>query len=777
MATSAADRMRRMRERRRAHDTAPLLFERSDWKLFLDPHTLPQKAGCEPNQIGRALLKELTDNALDSGAGEVTVTGDARHCTVTDNGPGLSESDLLRVFAVNRPLLSSKLKRLPTRGMLGNGLRVVMGAVAAFDGKITVTTRGTRYELATDSVTGSTQPVSSRPARPAPGLAVALSFPGNVFTDGDFVAAQSAINRARDGTHYEGFSEPGWYSPEALCDLLAAAPTGTKPSKVVEEVFGISGEAVEPTIEWAELFIAQHPAPARLDIGEIGEEPLGGYYRKVASQTVIDDAVVPFCVEVWVNAERMERDEDVSCRFNPLLNRSPTLASMFAYADSTGLRVWGCGIDAKISGPKRAWYGVGLSLITPYLRLTGDGKAPFLGHFQPAIERALKGAAGEAYRNLVRPKGRTTIKDAAYQVMEDAYLEASDNPGGAPLPVKARQVMYQARPEILELTGNRELKSNYFTQTLLPAYVQDYPDETAEWDVVYDARGHFNEPHTGRSVPLGTLEVRQYLGDRPSRRKRPQLATNGLFETSGPQNRFRDILFVEKEGFDELFAAVQLAERYDIAVMSTKGMSVVASRLLIDRLAPLVDHIFALHDFDISGFSIFGTLGTDSDRYVFANDMSAKLIDIGLHLEDAKAMELASEPVKVEKDRDAVRETLARHGASDEEIEFLVPEDEDEPCRRVELNAMTSRQLVDFVEAAFVRHGVGKVVPDNAVIRDHARHLLESRLSAELLAQHAEEIAEQAAAVELPVDLFAQILDLVSEEPELPWDEALARLV
>jgi hypothetical protein len=777
MTTSAADRMRRMRERRRAHDTAPLLFERSDWKLFLDAHTLPQKAGCEPNQIGRAIVKELVDNALDTGAGEVTVTGDARHCTVADNGPGLSEQDMLRVFAVNRPLVSSKYVRLPTRGMLGNGLRVVMGAVAAFNGTLTVTTRGTRYETATDSVTGSTQLVSSRPARPAPGLAVALSFPGNVFTDGDFVAAQSAINLARDGTHYDGFSEPGWYSPQALCDLLAAAPKGTKPGKVVEEVFDIGGETPDTAVAWAEQFIAEHPAPARLDIGDIGEEALDGYYRKVASQTVIDDAVIPFCVEVWVTAETMDRNEDVSCSFHPLLNRSPTLATMFAYADSTGLHVYGCGIDVKLSGPKRAWYGVDLSLITPYLRLTGDGKAPYLGHFQPAIEKALKGAAGEAYRNLVRPKGRTTIKDAAYAVMADAYMTASDNPGGDPLPVKARQIMYQARPEILELTGNRNLRSNYFTQTLLPAYVQDYPDETADWDVVYDARGHFNEPHTGRSVPLGTLEVRQFLGERPSRRKRPHLQTNGLYPTSGPLNRFRNILFVEKEGFDELFAAVQLAERYDIAIMSTKGMSVVASRLLIDRLAPLVDHIFALHDFDISGFSIFGTLGTDSDRYVFANDMSAKLIDIGLHLEDAEAMGLASEPVKVEKDRDAVRETLARHGATDEEIEFLVPQDEDEPCRRVELNAMTSRQLVDFVEAAFMRHGVGKVMPDNAVIRDHARHLLESRLSAELLAQHADDIAAQAAAVELPVDLFEQILDLVSEEPELSWDEALARLL
>ena len=89
MQTKAAERMRRMRARHKAGAAVePLLFERSDWQLFTDPRTLPQKAGCEPQQIGRVLLKELTDNALDSGAGEVSVDGDSASCVVSDNGPG-----------------------------------------------------------------------------------------------------------------------------------------------------------------------------------------------------------------------------------------------------------------------------------------------------------------------------------------------------------------------------------------------------------------------------------------------------------------------------------------------------------------------------------------------------------------------------------------------------------------------------------------------------------------------------------------------------------------
>ena len=76
MSTPAAERMRRMRARRKSQSSAPILYERADWKLFLDPQSLPQKAGCEPDEIGRVLVKELCDNALDSGADKVSLTGD-----------------------------------------------------------------------------------------------------------------------------------------------------------------------------------------------------------------------------------------------------------------------------------------------------------------------------------------------------------------------------------------------------------------------------------------------------------------------------------------------------------------------------------------------------------------------------------------------------------------------------------------------------------------------------------------------------------------------------
>jgi hypothetical protein len=126
-----AERMRRMRARRReapAVAAAPLMFERADWRLFVDRATLPQKAGCQPHEIGRVVLTELVDNALDTGANVSLdrAAGSAVGYIIGDDGPGIDPTDVPKLFALNRALLSSKLKRLPLRGMLGNGLRVVM---------------------------------------------------------------------------------------------------------------------------------------------------------------------------------------------------------------------------------------------------------------------------------------------------------------------------------------------------------------------------------------------------------------------------------------------------------------------------------------------------------------------------------------------------------------------------------------------------------------------------------------------------------------------------
>jgi hypothetical protein len=56
--------------------------------------------------------------------------------------------------------------------------------------------------------------------------------------------------------------------------------------------------------------------------------------------------------------------------------------------------------------------------------------------------------------------------------MEKAYMAAS---AGGRLPAMARQIFYQARPKIMQLTEDRELAYGYFSQTLLPDYTKSSP--------------------------------------------------------------------------------------------------------------------------------------------------------------------------------------------------------------------------------------------------------------------------------------------------------------
>jgi hypothetical protein len=366
---------------------------------------------------------------------------------------------------------------------------------------------------------------------------------------------------------------------------------------------------------------------------------------------------------------------------------------------------------------------------------------------------------------LVR-SGRVTIQHAAWMVMKGAYNAASDN---GRLPTKPRQIMYAARPEILEITGRDSIDDVYFTQTLLPDFIELHPETCENWDIVWDARGHFTEPHTNLETALGTLEVRGYLGYRSKRADLVEISASTLFHTNGPKNRFNSVLFIEKEGFGPLFESTHLAERFDLAIMSTKGMSVTASRLLLDKLCNRgLQRVFVLHDLDVSGFSIVGTLSTSSRRYTFQNELP--VIDIGLRLEDVDAMELESEPVATFGDWNARAGTLHRHGATDDEIAFL-------RNSRVELNAMTSPQMIEFIESKLTGHGVKKIIPGRGVLEEHARHLLEQRLAKEALEPLLAEVRERAKKEKLPANFAKRVGTELKKNPHLPWDAAVALLI
>jgi hypothetical protein len=764
---SAAERKRHQRERERQ-----LIYETEDWRLYTDLATLPQKAGCQPAYLGEIVLKELVDNALDAGA-NVSLDHAGDTWIVTDDGPGIDPADVPCLFSVNRPLVSSKLKRLPLRGMLGNGLRVVVGAVAAADGMLMIETRGRRLTLAVCQQTGLTNVMSDETIAETPGVTVRLSFGPRDPTD--YYLATGTIAAAACGEAYHGPSSPWWYGVRDLQRLFARVTLAdTAVSALCRDLgLDLDDDRVAATLDrnetetvLARLRAGATPVPPE-KLGFIGEEyrpAWPGYARRAGTTLTQADAHIPYIVEAWAVCAQPEKKGQGEIEITTLINRSMTVAEISAASGPGGIILQGCGLRLRVSGPGTGDYQVFLSIIAPCVQLATDGKEPSLVPFSEAIAEVLRKACGAAHRAMLRPSGGQSIRDAARLSMEQAYQKAS---GNGQYPANARQVMYAARPDILRLSGKDKLDDAYFTQVLLPDFVREKGKET-EWDVVFDSRGTFTEPHTGREIPLGTIDVRSYLGDRPPINAAPTVASIENYATVGPEHRYSTVLFIEKEGFAPLLETARIAERYDIAIMSTKGMSTTAARLLLDRLAPRIDKILVMHDFDVSGFSIFGTLGTDGRRYTFVNELP--IVDIGLRLDDVAAMDLQSEPVETSGSWSSRSRTLAEHGATREEINFL-------QTRRVELNAMTAPVFVAFLQRKLAEHGVLKVVPDESVLERHARRVIEQGLAEKVLDEVRTTLREKAASATLPDDLRTQVSAVLVERPELSWDLAVSALI
>ena len=231
-----------------------LKFEREDWSLFRTVEGLQQWAGVPAGRLIRLVLKELADNGLDACAvvrvGKLPDGG----FYVADDGPGIVPEEVATLFRTKRPMISTKLLRRPTRGALGNGLRVVAGAVLASGGSLTVTTRDRRIELRPER-DGTTTVVSVKRVNHPIGTRIEISFGPALPADEDgdpMVWALVACRLAREGSSYTGKTSPHWYDAAQFRELLYAC--GRRPVReLVAQLDGCTGGKAGEIVAQARL--------------------------------------------------------------------------------------------------------------------------------------------------------------------------------------------------------------------------------------------------------------------------------------------------------------------------------------------------------------------------------------------------------------------------------------------------------------------------------------------------------------------------------------------
>lgn len=748
--------------------TTPITLVQQDWSRFLTPDGLAEKAGVPPRLFMTMMMKELADNAADTGGAEMHIIDDDS-VRIGDTGDGFPTDDVPTIFSVKRPLTSSKHWRRGERGALGNGLRAVMGALHVLDGTMTIESRGIATSVKVDD-NGDTIVTATDPSPVATGTQITVNVPGIA---GHCVAAAWAI--ALPGRVIDGRPSPRWFSLSAIRDLQRSAD-GVSLGDFVGQ-FATTYAPPDPqrlvTDVDAEDLLHQLTDQAERvpKINPLGRDvpALGGEYAIVTGSAYMDGAVIPYVVEVWAYASRMAGEQELSTTL--LMNRAFALGNQEIEIGPKG-RLSGIFSGYRYN-PSREQrdsqtlkrtvdFNFVIALSCPHIPIITSGKAPNLAAFQSAIFEAVAKAGRKAQKNVTRAWSGTSIKDAVYQLLPAAYEAVSE---GGRYWANVRQLMYAIRPDILTLTGKETVGDKYITADAIPAFINDNPELTEDWKIAYDARGNLVEPHTGRTVGLGTIAVGEYLA--AGHGVTYNVPSSSLLNVD-PQERFNGILFVEKEGFTQLITESGILERFDLALASTKGMSVVAARALIDDMAGRSSgfRLFTLTDFDITGVTIAETLIGSNHRYQYANRIRHD--HLGVTWPQARKLAAAglSEPSGRD-NAESFRDTLADKLPPDA-VDFLTTADE--TGLRVELNALKPRELLESIESQLECAGLQKVIPhDN--LDEHYRELcIRTKLRAVERSLRAEKS-------QMPTDVPIRLYRRLAARPDLSWDEALAEMI
>jgi hypothetical protein len=326
------------------------------------------------------------------------------------------------------------------------------------------------------------------------------------------------------------------------------------------------------------------------------------------------------------------------------------------------------------------------------------GKAMFsqLKPYHTEGKRRAKGQRSQdkSERRSAQGGSEVSFKEAIYASMGQAVTDASS---GGEYPFSARDLFYSVRPLYVERTTKRlDPEKGYDTfKGILDAYQEEHGKIEG---LYYDPRGRLREPHTGNTVDVGTREIEAYTF--------PHLA-------------FDKILYVEKEGIWPQLEAHNLAERYDMAILTGKGYATEAARTLFEKAEEGDYQLFVLHDADPDGYNIARTLREETRRMPGYN---VQVIDIGLTVEDAEDRGLLPEAFTRKK---ALPSTLVLNERERECFEGRYRGRDGNgktlfSCTRYEINALkTAPQKIAYIEEKLEEKGVrGKVIPPEDALKE-----------------------------------------------------------
>lgn len=379
-----------------------------------------------------------------------------------------------------------------------------------------------------------------------------------------------------------------------------------------------------------------------------------------------------------------------------------------------------------------------------------------------------KQRAGEARRRAAGVEKPDSIKDTLFRILPGVYDDYTER---GRLPILVRNLYYGVRG-VWERYHPDELQYGTFC-----AYVDLWELEMGRPMVLKDPRGTLLEPHSGRTLRLGTDEVARY----------------------NPKKwEGHTIIFIEKENFAHVLRDYGIMRRWDAIVIGSKGFAVESCREVLQKYKKLlggVVKIIALHDADPAGYMIGRDLATNLPR--FGDSVDVQVIDVGLTIADGQRMGLLSEPFELKKANWRMVHNMRKLMVKDangrrpmlepEAWDAFMPEmyrtaefpewASNPRGRRIELNAMKPRKFIEWLEGHLERNGCKKVRPPDEIVTEELRHSRENAVRNEVGSMLMRLMGEDLVmAVMREVGVPAYDLDSVlAGKPEQHWSYLVKR--
>lgn len=326
----------------------------------------------------------------------------------------------------------------------------------------------------------------------------------------------------------------------------------------------------------------------------------------------INDKVIPCIVEFSIKKNAFKND---TVRTN---------SSIECYVNNSITYRGACSITFK-----RDWYKIGsktkygedlydllydmnnfsfvFHIISPYLKYTDAGKTRIdVNSFWNEFLEKLNKAIMKENRKFSSGNKRVSNRSVMRNFVTEAFNMASDNGKYA---ITARQIWYKMR----EISGIQEKKDTYadFTQNILTEWIDDNPEY--EDKINFSDRGNFYVE--GSQNGLGTANVRNFINTIGTARNIFRcyggISSNIHIEPDFDlRYKYDKVLYIEKTGFDAIFKAEKIGEKYNMIIVSGQGFSTRAAKTLLYQFQIMGMKLYCLHDLDISGIYILDSFAT-----------------------------------------------------------------------------------------------------------------------------------------------------------------------